>query len=215
MTLRSNYEEELRNLDVELVKMGNRVEKAIKRAKEAFLNGDVKLAKEVVDKDTKINANEREIEALCFHLMLREAPVATDLRVVTTDLKVVTDLERIGDQVADLCELLSEGRHYTKADLLVPLFNTTQVMIYNVLYAYVGRDLDAAKVAAKMDDQVDTYYYDVKDELIKELKENTIDVDEAIDLLMTAKHLERAGDHATNIYEWLEFMTNGKLEDVQ
>ena len=132
-----------------------------------------------------------------------------------TDLKVVTDLERIGDQVADICELLSEGRPYEKQDLLVPLFNTVQAMIHNVLKAYVEQDLERAKAAADMDDQVDTYFADVRDELVKGIKDNTVGVDEAIDLVMTAKHLERAGDHATNIYEWLEFMMNGTLEDVQ
>ena len=215
MRTRTNYDEELRALDVELVRMGNSVEHAIKDTKEAFLNRDVDLAKKVVEHDTKINGHERSIENQCFHLMLREAPVASDLRTVTTSLKVVTDLERIGDQVADICELLIEGRPYKKQDLLVPLFNTVQAMVHNVLKAYVEQDLESAKAAADMDDQVDTYFTDVRDELVKGIKENTVNVDEAIDLVMTAKHLERAGDHATNIYEWLEFMMNGTLEDVQ
>ena len=107
MRTRTNYDEELRALDVELVRMSNSVEHAIKDAKDAFLNQDVELAKKVVKHDAKINGHERSIENQCFHLMLREAPVASDLRTVTTDLKVVTDLERIGDQVADICELLS------------------------------------------------------------------------------------------------------------
>ena len=215
MRTRTNYDEELRSLDVELVRMGNSVEHAIKDAKDAFLNQDIDLAKAVVKHDGKINAHERSIENQCFHLMLREAPVASDLRTVTTDLKVVTDLERIGDQVADICELLSEGRPYKNQDLLVPLFNTVQAMIHNVIKAYVDQDLEGAKAAADMDDQVDTYFADVRDELVKGIKDNTVGVDEAIDLVMTAKHLERAGDHATNIYEWLEFMMNGTLEDVQ
>lgn len=215
MRTRTNYDEELRALDVELVRMSNSVEHAIKDAKDAFINQDVELAKKVVKHDAKINGHERSIENQCFHLMLREAPVASDLRTVATDLKVVTDLERIGDQVADICELLSEGRPYKNQDLLVPLFNTVQAMIHNVIKAYVDQDLEGAKAAADMDDQVDTYFADVRDELVKGIKENTVNVDEAIDLIMTAKHLERAGDHATNIYEWLEFMMNGTLEDVQ
>lgn len=215
MTTRSEYIEELHQLDVELVKMGNRVEQAVMNCREAFMESDVKKAKEIVEKDTKINANERQIEALCFHLMLRQAPVATDLRVITTDLKVVTDLERIGDQVSDICELIEEEHDYLKRDLLEPLFKHITQMIHQSVQAYIAKDLDASRKAAEMDDQADALFDSIKNELIGDVRKNTLDVDEALTLIMIAKHLERAGDHCTNLYEWLQFMKKGVIDDVQ
>lgn len=215
MVTRSEYIDELHQLDVELVKMGNRVEQAVMSCREAFMSGDVKQAQEIVEQDTKINAYERQIEALCFHLMLRQAPVATDLRVITTDLKVVTDLERIGDQVSDICELIEEEHDYRKRSLLEPLFRHITKMIHQSVQAYIARNLEDSKKAAAMDDEADELFDSIKNELVGDVRNESLDVDEALTLIMIAKHLERVGDHCTNLYEWLQFMEKGVIEDVQ
>ena len=193
--MRSRFDRELDTLNVDLQKMSGLVENALENTIAAFQNKNTKLAKEVMENDRMINDMERSIESICFKLMLRQQPVARDLRIVTTALKIVTDLERIGDQCSDICEIILDlsGDH---------IYRTVE---------HIPDMLKTAKEMVHKDDDIDALFLDIKNEIIQIMKENSENADDCLDYFMIAKYLERIGDHASNICEWLDFMETGSI----
>ena len=213
---RPTFEEALTQLNVELIKMGATVEKSIMDAVEAFKNHDEKLAKDIVAKDRIVDDMEKNIEAQCLSLILRQQPVAGDLRVVSTALKMVTDMERIGDHATDISEItieLSKESYIKKLDHIQQMAKETMVMLVQSVEAFVNKDMDKARTVIVHDDVVDDLFNKVKAELIAMIHEDVNAGEQASDLLMAAKYFERIGDHATNISEWVIFSITGQHPD--
>lgn len=213
---RPTFEEALTQLNVELIKMGATVEKSIMDAVEAFKNHDEKLAKDIVAKDRIVDDMEKNIEAQCLSLILRQQPVAGDLRVVSTALKMVTDMERIGDQASDIAELiphLGEGDMYDACSHIPAMAQVALEMVHGAINAFVEGDVQKAKEIINKDDIVDDYFDKVKNEVADLLREKTGSVDVILNFLMIAKYFERIGDHAENICEWVEFSKTGEYKD--
>ena len=213
---RPTFEEALTQLNVELIKMGATVEKSIMDAVEAFKNHDEKLAKDIVAKDRIVDDMEKNIEAQCLSLILRQQPVAGDLRVVSTALKMVTDMERIGDQASDIAELipyLGEGDTYDACSLIPAMAQVALEMVHGAINAFVEGDVQKAKEIINKDDIVDDYFDKVKNEVADLLREKAGSVDVILNFLMIAKYFERIGDHAENICEWVEFSKTGEYKD--
>lgn len=213
--MRKQFDEELKQLNNDLLKMGLLVEETLEQTKVTFKTKNQELAKQIIDNDRRINDLEKTIENLCFSLMLRQQPVASDLRTITTALKVVTDLERIGDQCSDICEILlkiHDEYPYKTVEHIPLMVNTCRQMVNEVITAYVEKDLEKGQHANSLDDKVDHYFHEVKEEIIQIIKENNEGIDYVLDYLMIGKYLERIGDHATNIYEWLKFLETGHFE---
>jgi phosphate transport system protein len=209
--MRNKFEEQLELLNVELIEMGSMCEQTISNAIKALINKDIELAKQVMEKDSEIDNKEREIESLCLKMLLQQQPVARDLRQISSALKMITDMERIGDQAGDIAEIV------TVADISAENFmdiakmgEATMKMVTESIDAYVRRDLQLAKKVIDDDDIVDDYFDQIKTELIELISENVNNGEYAIDLLMIAKYFERIGDHATNIAEWVEFSITGE-----
>lgn len=213
---RKTFEASLEDLNVELIKMGAIVEKAINSAIAAFKDHDEKLAKEVVEQDRVIDDMEKDIEAKCLSLILRQQPVACDLRVVSTALKMVTDMERIGDQAADIAELVmgfSDALKYNAIEHIPAMAEVTVAMVHEAIAAFVNRDVNAAREIIRKDDIVDELFEKVKKDVSNSLKNNVENCDMDINFLMIAKYLERIGDHAENICEWIEFSETGDYKN--
>lgn len=213
---RPTFEEALTQLNVELIKMGATVEKSIMDAVEAFKNHDEKLAKDIVAKDRIVDDMEKNIEAQCLSLILRQQPVAGDLRVVSTALKMVTDMERIGDQASDIAELiphLGEGDTYYACSHIPAMAQVALEMVHGAINAFVEGDVQKAKEIINKDDIVDDYFDKVKNEVADLLRKKAGSVDVILNFLMIAKYFERIGDHAENICEWVEFSKTGEYKD--
>ena len=218
MSARPTFDHELEQLNTDLIKMGTLVEEAIENTITVFQTQDYDLAKTIVEHDRQINDMEKIIESRSLSLMLRQQPVAVDLRFVSTALKVVTDMERIGDKAADIAELLThmDGSHiYTVIQHIPDMAKNTKQMVHDAIAAFVQLDLELAGRVKKQDDVVDDLFNRVKDEVIKILKTDGAPVDSGIDFLMIAKYLERIGDHAVNICEWLEFRLTGEINHTK
>lgn len=214
--MRSLYDIELNKLNMDLTKMGHLVEISIDNMINAFKYQDKALAKQIMDNDRLINDMERTIEARAFNLILRQQPIASDLRDITTALKIVTDLERIGDQAADIAEIILnfEGEHvYRTIEHIPAMAKKTKIMVRESIDAFIKKDLSSAKLIIKMDDEIDVLFCEVKQEVADILKENNKEIDNCIDFIMIAKYLERVGDHAVNICEWLEFNQTGSVNE--
>lgn len=214
--MRKQFDEELKKLNVDLTKMGHLVEIAIENMIDAFKHQDNALAKEIIRNDRLINDMERTIESRSFSLILTQQPIATDLRNVTTALKIVTDLERIGDQAADIADILlrfQEKHPYKTVEHIPTMAKKSRIMVHEAIDAFIKKDLSTAKMIIKMDDEIDELFQEVKLEVIEILQQNSEKVDCCIDFLMIAKYLERIGDHAVNICEWLEFNQTGTLNE--
>jgi len=210
--MRSKFDEQLVTLNNALIAMAEVVEKAISDTNEALINQDVKLAEKIIASDDEIDNREEEIEDLCLKLILRQQPVASDLRLVSSILKMITDLERIGDHATDISEitlLLSDKKYITKLEHIPQMAEATMKMVTSSIDAFVKRDLDLAYQVISYDDVVDDLFITVRDELIDMINKNSANGDQAIDLIMIAKYFERIGDHATNIAEWVVFSLTG------
>jgi len=210
--MRYRFSEQLSLLYNSLIQMGSIVEKAIADATEALKNQDVVLAQQIIDSDDVIDNKEKEIESLCLQIILQQQPVAGDLRLVSSILKIITDLERIGDHATDISEITISlaGKKYIKRLEHIPqMAEAAMKMLTEGIDAFVKKDLELAKSVIAYDDVVDDLFVTVKDELIKLTRENTANADQAIDLMMIAKYFERIGDHATNIAEWIVFSHTG------
>ena len=214
MTVRITYEHELEELNKDLREMAFMVEKAIEQTFVAFEDQNYTLAEDVIKGDRTVNDMERAIESRCLSLILRQQPVACDLRQISTALKVVTDLERIGDHASDIAELIlrikSEHAYHIVKHL--PLMaEEARKMVHDAVEAFISQDLEETEKIIRMDDRVDSLFNQVKTDVISLLKTSPDQADQGIDLLMVAKYLERIGDHAVNVCEWTEFSKTGAL----
>lgn len=218
MSIRVTYEHELQELNKDLKEMAHMVVTAIEQTFIAFEDQNFTLAEEIIKGDRTVNDMERAIESRCLSLILRQQPVAGDLRQVSTALKVVTDLERIGDHASDIAELilrLKSDHAYHIVKHLPVMAACAQQMVHNAIDAFIERDMDAAVKIIKKDDEVDELFNQVKNEVIELLKASPDQADQGIDLLMIAKYLERIGDHAVNVCEWTQFSKTGALKNVR
>ncbi len=213
-SMRSRFDDQLMLLNKKMIEMGAQCEELIALVATALLNGDVESAHEVVSRGHEIDQMEREIESICLKLLLQQQPVAKDLRVISAALKMITDMERIGDQAEDIAEIipLLNGRTGAEFADFQPMAEATCKMVTDSIDAYVKQDLKLAKAVLEYDEVVDKAFSRMKDMLIKMISENNADGEYAIDLLMIAKYFERIGDHATNIAEWVEFSVTGVHE---
>lgn len=209
--MRHRFDMELQNLNKELIAMGALCENAIALSAKALLEGDIKLAQSVPALSEQIDEKEREIESMCLKLLLQQQPVARDLRVISSALKMITDLERIGDQSADIAEIVSTANISAENDTLHirQMALATIKMVTDCIEAFVKKDLSIAKAVAKYDDVVDDYFDDIKNTLIERFSKPETDGEYALDLLMIAKYFERIGDHAVNVSEWVLFSITG------
>ena len=210
--MRSRFGEQLAILNRELIEMGALCEEAIALAAKALTDKDKTMAAKVAAMDAEIDQKERNIESMCLKLLLQQQPVARDLRQISAALKMITDMERIGDQAEDISEIVItlDGRYAENSALLKGMAESTIQMVTESVDAYVKRDTALAQQVIKMDDIVDDYFDQVKAELISKIAGEPADGEYALDLLMIAKYLERIGDHAVNIAEWVIFSVTGK-----
>ena len=209
--MRSRFDEQLSLLNNKMIEMGAMCESLIAFTSTALLSGNIEDAGEVKAKGREIDQMEREIEAICLKLLLQQQPVAKDLRQISAALKMITDMERIGDQAEDIAEIIPFLGGRTGAELadFKMMADATCEMVTESIDAYVKQDLELAQVVIEHDDIVDDCFLRLKEALINMLSENKADGEYAIDLLMIAKYFERIGDHATNIAEWVEFSVTG------
>lgn len=218
MTARISFDHEMKLLNENLIEMGRCIEQAIEKSIAALESQDYVLAREIIAGDRNINDMERSIESRCLSLILRQQPVARDLRVVSTALKVVTDMERIGDHAADIAELILriKGDHvYHIIKDIPPMAEVAKQMVGDSVNAFITCDLADAKAIIARDDEVDDLFNKVKLDVIELMKNQPEHADICIDVLMIAKYLERIGDHAVNICEWTEFHETGSLNNVK
>ena len=212
--MREKYMRQLELLSKLLTEMGQMVEKAIEKAIRALISQDEELAKEAIRYDEEIDDKEKEIQSLCLKLLLCQQPVAKDLRFISAALKMITDLERIGDQAADISELavdLSNQEYIKNLEHIKQMAVETTDMVIKSINAYVASDEKAAKDVIEHDDVVDELFVTVKNELIALINEDVKNGGQAADLLMITKYFERIGDHATNIAEWVIFSVTGEI----
>ncbi|MDY5219455.1 MAG: phosphate signaling complex protein PhoU [Eubacteriales bacterium] len=211
--MRVRFDEQLSLLNRELLEMGSLIEQSIRSATQALIRQDVEAANAAIASDHEVDQKEREIEALCLKLLLQQQPVARDLRQISAALKMITDMERIGDQAADISGLviyLAGAPYLKKLEHLPQMAEAAIRMVTGSLDAYVNKDLELARRVMEMDDIIDDLFDVVKNELIGLIRKNADNGSQAIDLLMIAKYFERIGDHAQNIAEWVEYAITGK-----
>lgn len=216
--MRNKFDMQLEALNDRLIHMGELCEVAINRATKALREGNTELAKEVRSADEEIDQMEKDIERLCLKLLLQQQPVARDLRQISAALKMITDMERIGDQASDIAEIIISENKSEASDIEV--IDTMSIavakMVRDSVTAYVKKDLELSKQVMEADDAVDMMFEEIKKELIEFIAQNKGDQGKpAIDLIMVAKYLERIGDHATNISEWVEFSITGIHKESQ
>lgn len=209
--MRNKFDMQLEQLNVELIKMGSLCEDAISGAAKALLNGDKSIIEQVVSTEGEIDQKEKDIESLCMKLLLQQQPVARDLRLISSALKMISDMERIGDQASDIAEITKfispvlEGRH----DYIGEMASATIQMVTESINSFVKKDLELAQSVIASDDIVDNLFLKVKTELIDLIEQKNGQGEYCLDLLMIAKYFERIGDHATNIAEWVEYSITG------
>ena len=209
--MRNKFDEQLQRLHVELIQMGTVCEDAISAAAEALLKGNDFLVPAALEAERDLDRREREVENLCLKLLLQQQPVARDLREISAALKMISDLERIGDQAADIAELVSYVRVPDGSGVLHIADMTRAVigMVTDSVDSFVKRDLELARAVCAADDRVDELFDQVKRELIDMIAADAAWGQQGLDLLMVAKYLERIGDHATNVAEWVEYSITG------
>ncbi|MDO5123373.1 MAG: phosphate signaling complex protein PhoU [Eubacteriales bacterium] len=209
--MRNKFDEQLLHLNQKMIGMGALCERFIALAAEALISGDTKGAEEIIEHGHEIDEMEREIEAICLKLLLHQQPVASDLRQISAALKMITDMERIGDQAEDIAEIipLLQGRTGKELADFKPMAEATSKMVTDSIEAFVKRDLELAKSVSKQDDIVDNCFVNVRAKLIDMITDTNTDGEYAVDILMIAKYFERIGDHAVNIAEWVAFSVTG------
>jgi len=211
--MRSKFEEQLGQLNNMLVEMGALIETAIALATQALREQDIELAKKAIAYEQEADQKEKDIEALCLKLLLRQQPVARDLRLISAALKMITDMERIGDQAADIAEItiMLAGTPYIKELEHIPqMAKATVKMVTDSIDAFVKKDLDLAASVIEYDDVVDDLFGRVRADLIELIRADIANGEQALDFLMIAKYFERIGDHAVNIAEWVMFSITGR-----
>lgn len=214
--MRERFDRQLQQLNDEMIQMGSLIEQAIEMAVTALVKQDIEKAKQAIAFDDEIDHQEKIIENLCLQLLLQQQPVATDLRTVSSALKMITDMERIGDHAADISEItimIAESHHIKKLEHIQQMAKETTVMVVNCVDAFVNKDLGLAEKIMEHDDVVDGLFVTIKNELIAMINEDAAYGEQASDLLMIAKYFERIGDHAVNIAEWVVFSITGKHKE--
>lgn len=204
--MRSKFDEQLAELNRVMIEMGNKIVQSIATAITALTNCDEKLARAVMEGDNEIDHLQKKVEGICFNLLIQQQPVARDLRTVTAAMKMVTDMERIGDHAADISEItimMGENNQIAKFAHINKMASETILMLNHAIEAYVEKDSEKAKAVIEHDDVVDGLFDAAKTDIIDLILQNAGEGEEAIDLLMIAKYFERIGDHATNIAEWV------------
>ena len=212
--MRKTFDAELQELGAEMIDMAAAAEDAIDVVTASLISNDERAAHNAIDMTRSMDRMERDIENRCLRLLLQQQPVARDLRTISAALKMVTDLQRIGDQCANIAEIsLLLNKNGNTADLthIRAMSQKAGVMVKRAITAYVNRDQDIAKEAIDLDDGVDELFQQVKKDLVELILSNRENADQAIDLIIIAKYLERIGDHAVNIAQWAIYCVTGEL----
>ncbi len=216
MMMRTRLNEELIRLHTMLENMGDMIERALEGSVAALAEEDMEKAKDIIRNDRLVNQQEKDIETLCFKMLLMESPVAYDLRNVSAAIKMITDMERIGDQAADICDLILHiGKTKIAMDYghISRMAEVTIQMVKKSIQAFIKSDLDLAKKVCESDDEVDALFKEAKHDLVELIRHDVTLSEQAIDMLMIAKYFERIGDHATNIGEWVIYAITGEHKD--
>lgn len=216
--MRTGFEEKLQQMNNNLIKMGLLIEEAIASSVQALKKGDHELAEKVMDSDKAVDDMEKTIESQSLNIMLREQPVATDLRKVTSALKIVTDMERIGDNAADIAEISITADMKNVFHLITEIDKMTGktiAMVNDAVTAFVETRLDLARDVTARDDEVDDLFNLIKRKLVDVVKADENNTDIVVDVLMIIKYLERIADHAVNICEWVEFSKTGEYKNTR
>lgn len=212
--MRNSFDRQLELLHTEMIQMGAYCEEVIRGACRVIEENDRVSAKEIMDKDSVIDMQERKIENICMRLLLQQQPVARDLRKISAALKMITDMERIGDQGADIAEIIVTGQN--KKALQLPLIGrmaeATIAMVTKSVDAYVKQDLKLVHEVIEADDEVDSLFEEARESLVKAIGMGMTSASLAMDYLMIAKYFERIGDHAVNLAEWVAFSITGRHE---
>ena len=215
--MRNHFDNQLAQLNQELTRMGEECEEIIEIVARAMTGWEDDLIKRVNTIGSEIDESERTIETLCLKLLLQQQPVASDLRQISAAMKMITDMERIGDQAEDIAEIITHlnCRVERESVQIREMAEETMQMVREAVDSYVRQDLELAHKVMKHDDIVDDYFVSIKKSLIDVITANPNDGEYALDLLMIAKYCERIGDHCTNIAEWVEFSVTGVHKDCQ
>lgn len=214
--MRSKFDEQLKNLNEEMIQMGIMIEDNIQKAIEALVKSDVDLAKQIMEKDSIIDRKQRDIENICFQLLIQQQPVAKDLRAITAAMKMVTDMERIGDHAADISEItlvLAKSEQADTYETIMKMASEASVMLIQSIDAFTEKNQEKAMAVIDHDDIVDDLFDKVKGELVELIKKDPGQGEQEIDMLMIAKYLERIGDHATNIAEWVIYSLDNHIKE--
>ena len=210
--MRNRFDEQLNNLNNELITMGALCEEAISAAVKLLVDNDVKMKESVWEADKQIDQKERDIETLCMKLLMQQQPVASDLRTISSALKMISDMERIGDQASDIAEIAeyANGCGMQSETHIADMARATIQMVIDSIDSFVKKDVNLAHTVIKHDNTVDDLFDKVKGELISAIENKAANAEALIDLLMIAKYFERIGDHAENIAEWVIYSITGK-----
>lgn len=211
--MRTKFDEQLEELHTNLIEMGMLIEEGIEKVSTSIILHDERQANMAIEIERLVDEKERTIEALCLKLLLQQQPVAHDLRVISSALKMITDMERIGDQIEDIAELsilLLESSFIEKLEFLPKMAETASKMVRGSIDAFVNNNKSHAEAIIKMDDEVDGLFIEIKNKIISLIQKGSADGEDAIDFLMVAKYYERIADHAVNIAEWVLFSITGE-----
>lgn len=209
--MRNKFDHQLEKLNLELITMGALCEDAISASVKGLLDDNDELCQKAVSTEEEINRKERDIESICMKLLLEQQPVARDLRVISSALKMISDMERIGDQAYDIAEIAKFIKNSNvKSRVHIKEMAAAAIkMVTDSVDSFVKKDIDLARAVMDYDDKVDNLFNCIKDELVQLISEDRANGEFCIDLLMIAKYLERIGDHAVNIAEWVEYSITG------
>lgn len=215
--MRSMFDQQLKTLNEEMLYMGGLCEDTIQQTIEALMSGDVKKAHALNNMMSQLTQQERSIENICLKLLMQQQPVARDLRTISSSLKMVTDMERIGIQSCEIAEIIAAGNVVRATDKVdfQELSNEVSHMVQMAMMAYDKKDMNLADEVIKYDDVVDKLFCDIRGDLIKQLRDDTNDAECFIDMLMIDKYFERIGDHAVNIASWVKFSITGEIQIVE
>lgn len=215
--MRNKFDTQLENLNNSLISMGALCESAIASAVKALMNNDLSLAEKAIAAEKEIDQKEKDIESLCLKLLLQQQPVAKDLRLISAALKMITDMERIGDQAADIAEIVTftDLSNSINRVHINDMAKATIKMVVDSIEAFVKRDLSLAKSVIEYDDIVDDLFAAIRTDIISLISKDSDYSEQFVDIIMIAKYLERIGDHATNIAEWVVFSITGEHKEAK
>ena len=214
--MRRGFDAQLQELNTELIEMGALIEHAIKSSVEALVEQDAQKARRAIAFDREVDQKEKDIESLCLKLLLQQQPVARDLRTISAAMKMVTDLQRIGDQAANIAEislLIAEsGDKPEVPQEIVAMSRQAGLMVRQAIAAYVDRDENTARAVINLDDVVDDLFVQLKKILVERIATRADHSDRSVDLIIIGKYLERVADHAVNIANWAIFCVTGEIQ---